>query len=217
MVRLNCPAPSGFKSLEPINVEEKNSAWIISKSYDKTNYPSSWAILRISYLPLSNQINLHKKQDSKMGQASKTQNLAEQDAFKRTLALEPSIVIINAAITFAEPKNSSGSEKTRPIRLCLHRGERLLWPPPDHFLKWVPADSRQVFFAWAWFSPVRSSPCPERPLPGRHFLLCHLNLLLLLWFSCHPLCRFGQRALPPCSLCPMNLSWCSSPSTIILC
>lgn len=61
-----------------------------------------------------------------MGQASKTQNLAEQDAFKRTLALVPSIVIINTAITFAEPKNSSGSEKTRHIRLCLHRGERLL-------------------------------------------------------------------------------------------
>lgn len=119
-----------------------------------------------------------------MAQVSRTQHLAEQDAFKWTLGLEPSIVIINAAITFAGPKNSSGSEKTSHVMVYVHWVKRLLWPSPDHFLKQVSADFRRIFFAWAWFSPVWSSPCPERPHPGQALLYC-LNLLLLLWFSHH--------------------------------
>lgn len=118
-----------------------------------------------------------------MAQASRTQHLTEQDAFKGTLGLEPSIVIINAA-TFAEPENSSGSKKTRHIGICSHRGKRLLWPPPVHFLEQVPADSRQfsspglVLVLFGHLSALRDLT------PGRHFLLGHLNcVLLLLWFS----------------------------------
>lgn len=80
----------------------------------------------------------------------------------------------------------------------------LLWPPLVCFLKQVPADSKQIFFGWSWFSPVQSSLCPEKPLPVKHFLLYHLNLFLLLWFSQGPLCCFSQHALSPPSLCTIT-------------
>lgn len=149
-----------------------------------------------------------------MAQASRTQHLAEQDAFKWTLGLKPSAVIMNAAITFAEPKNSSGSKKTRHVRVCLYQGKRLLWPPLVHFLKQVPANSR---FSLPGLGSVLFGHLPAlRDLtPGRHFLLCRLNLLLLLWFSRCLLRCFGQRAVPLCSLCPMNLPWHISPSTVL--
>lgn len=124
-----------------------------------------------------------------------------QCALQWALGLEPSTVIINAALTFAGPKNCSSSQKTRYVRVHLNWGKSRLWPPLIFFLKQVPADSKEIFFGGSWFSPVQSSLYPEKPLPVKHFLLYHLSLFLLLWLSQGPLCCFSQQALSPPSLC----------------
>lgn len=139
-----------------------------------------------------------------MAQACRTPHLIVQCALQWALGLEPSTVIVNAALTFAGPKNCSSSKKTRHVRVHWNRGKRMLWPPLVYFLKQVPADSKEIFFGWSWLSPVQSSLCLEKPLPVKHFLLYHLNLFLLLWLSQGLLCCFSQHTLSSPSLCTIT-------------
>lgn len=140
-----------------------------------------------------------------MAQAGRTPHLITQYALQWALGLEPGTVIINAALTFAAPKNCSSSKKTKHVKVHLNQGKRSALTSTGLFSE-ASASRFETDFLWLVLvqSTVQSSLCPEKPLPVKHFLLYHLNLFLLLWFSQGPLCCFSQHALSPPSLCTIT-------------
>lgn len=150
-----------------------------------------------------------------MAQAGRTPHLITQYALQWALGLEPSTVIINAALTFAAPKNCSSSKKTRHVKVHLNQGKRSALTSTGLFSE---ASASRFQTDFLWLVLVQSCSVislPWETAPCEAFLALSPQSVSVAMVLPRPVVLLQSARSLSSFLMHYNLPWHISPSTFL--